>query len=158
MKHIWFSLSGVRFHCYRQHLCSAYSLTSQTKDIEELWTHRTNENHTVFMVWEHKDYFIGLGSDHCLPLQLTGWLTNSYFSKLDWCGSSLWRCQLQTCCFINCIKYKNEKCKNIKSNNRLLGVFFSCLAFSHRMISTALSMQMLSRFSVANQKSGIQIC
>ena len=25
MKHIWFSLSGVRFHCYRQHLCSAYS-------------------------------------------------------------------------------------------------------------------------------------
>ena len=48
MKHIWFSLSGVRFHCYRQHLCFAYSLTSQTKDIEELWTHRTNENHTVF--------------------------------------------------------------------------------------------------------------
>ena len=24
------------------------ALTSQTKDIEELWTHRTNENHTVF--------------------------------------------------------------------------------------------------------------
>ena len=43
-----FTLRWVRFHCYRQHLCSAYSLTSQTKDIEELWTHRTNENHTVF--------------------------------------------------------------------------------------------------------------
>ena len=43
-----FTLRWVRFHCYRQHLCSAYSLTSQTKDIEELWTHRTNENHKCY--------------------------------------------------------------------------------------------------------------
>ena len=43
-----FPLSGVRFHCYRQHLCSAYSFDFTDKGIEELWTHRTNESHTVF--------------------------------------------------------------------------------------------------------------
>ena len=41
--------------------------------------------------------FIGPESDHCLPLSLTDWLTNSLlFSKLDWCNPGVWRCQLKT--------------------------------------------------------------
>ena len=47
---------------------------------------------------------IGIGpeSDHCLPLSLTNWLTDSLthsllFSKLDWCDPGVWRCQLKTC-------------------------------------------------------------
>ena len=46
--------------------------------------------------------FIGPESDHCLPLSVTDWLTHwltdwLLFSKLDWCDSGLWRCQLKTC-------------------------------------------------------------
>ena len=42
--------------------------------------------------------FIGPESDHCLPLSLTHWLTNSLlFSKLDWCNPGVRRCQLKTC-------------------------------------------------------------
>ena len=46
-----------------------------------------------------------------LPLQLTDWLTNSYFSKLDWCGSGLWKWQLKNCrdCYC-CSCWQSETC------------------------------------------------
>ena len=46
--------------------------------------------------------FFGPESDHWECLSLTDSLTDSLtpsllFSKLDWCGPGVWRCQLKTC-------------------------------------------------------------
>ena len=49
--------------------------------------------------------FIGLESDHWLPLSVTNSITYSVaFSRLYWCGPGVWRCQLKTvwgcyCCW-----------------------------------------------------------
>ena len=55
--------------------------------------------------------FFRPNSDHCLPLSLTDWLTETLthslmLLRLDWCDPGVWRCQLKTCwccyCYLCC--------------------------------------------------------
>ena len=64
-------------------VCSDYELRCSP-----LFLTRTEQSFRSFFV------FIGPQSDHWECLSVTDWLP---FSKLDWCDSGLWRCQLKTC-------------------------------------------------------------
>ena len=90
------------FQYRRMNVCnegwSKKKCTFPTDDSHKKSINAVSNNPTNYM------FFIGPESDHCLPLSVTDWLTDSVaFSTFDWCDPGMWRCQFKTCwCWYCC--------------------------------------------------------
>ena len=69
------------------------------------------QNHS-FLKWQNRQYSFLSDSSPIIVYpcyELTNWLL---FSRLDWCDSGLWRCQLKTCGVVSIADVDAEECVN----------------------------------------------